>query len=99
MGNDQSRGTTSKPEDVVKPLDYYELLQIDEDATFDDIKVSPGPLSQCLQLTVKRAYRKLAVSSVMVTIAHNSLSITQTRIHIVSRRQLSSLPISSKRTR
>lgn len=38
MGNDQSRQTAGQ--DLAnRPLDYYELLQIDEEATFDEIKV------------------------------------------------------------
>jgi DnaJ family protein A protein 5 len=40
MGNDQSRGSSSKVEEPTKPLDYYVLLQIDEDATFEEIKAS-----------------------------------------------------------
>jgi hypothetical protein len=40
MGNDQSRGTSSQTTEVPKVLNYYELLQIDEEATFDEIKVS-----------------------------------------------------------
>jgi hypothetical protein len=61
MGNDQSRGASSKSEEADKPLDYYALLQIDEDATFDEIKVS-NYLSLGRQLIFERAYRKLAVS-------------------------------------
>jgi hypothetical protein len=40
MGNDQSRGTSSQAEVAEKPLNYYQLLQIDEEAEFDEIKVS-----------------------------------------------------------
>jgi DnaJ family protein A protein 5 len=48
MGNDQSRSTSGQDHNAAatKPLDYYELLEIDEEATFDDIK---------------RAYRRLAL--------------------------------------
>lgn len=48
MGNDQSRSSSGGAKDAAttKPLDYYELLEIDEEATFDDIK---------------RSYRRLAL--------------------------------------
>lgn len=48
MGNDQSRssGGAGNAAAATKPLDYYELLEIDEEAEFDDIK---------------RAYRRLAL--------------------------------------
>lgn len=36
MGNDQSRSTEAEGE--ARPPDYYELLQITEDATDDEIK-------------------------------------------------------------
>lgn len=44
MGNEQSQ---SDQQQADKPIDYYELLQISEEASGDEIK---------------RAYRKLAVS-------------------------------------
>jgi hypothetical protein len=40
MGNDQSRGGSSEQQEAPKVLNYYELLQIDEEATFDEIKVN-----------------------------------------------------------
>lgn len=40
MGNDQSRGNSGQAQIPEKSLNYYELLQIDEEADFDDIKVS-----------------------------------------------------------
>lgn len=40
MGNDQSRSSGGAHAEQLKPLDYYELLQVDEEATFDEIKVS-----------------------------------------------------------
>lgn len=39
MGNDQSR-TTDSSNDEARPPDYYELLQVDQDATDDEIKAS-----------------------------------------------------------
>ena len=48
MGNDQSRSSSGGGSNAAatKPLDYYELLEINEEAEFDDIK---------------RAYRRLAL--------------------------------------
>jgi len=40
MGNDQSRGSSNQAQVAEKTLNYYELLQIDEEAEFDEIKVS-----------------------------------------------------------
>jgi hypothetical protein len=40
MGNDQSRGGSNEQQEAPKVLNYYELLQIDEEATFDEIKVN-----------------------------------------------------------
>ena len=37
MGSDQSRASGSTPAD--RPVDYYELLQVAEDATSEEIKV------------------------------------------------------------
>jgi hypothetical protein len=45
MGNDQSRGSSTRPDEPIQQLDYYQLLQIDEDATFDEIKASDGSCS------------------------------------------------------
>ena len=39
MGSDQSR-TTDPSNDDGRPPDYYELLQVDQDATDDEIKAS-----------------------------------------------------------
>lgn len=39
MGSDQSR-TAGDKEEVEGPLDYYELLQVDVEATPEEIKVS-----------------------------------------------------------
>lgn len=43
MGNDQSQASNQEP---LKSLDYYELLQVSDEATGDEIK---------------KAYRRLAV--------------------------------------
>lgn len=41
MGNDQSRTSSGDGKQVdEKPPDYYELLQVDEEAGYDEIKVS-----------------------------------------------------------
>ncbi len=40
MGNDQSRSQGDR-EEVEGPIDYYELLQVDIEATADEIKVRP----------------------------------------------------------
>lgn len=47
MGNDQSRGSSTKPEESVGQSNYYQLLDIDEDATFDEIKASSGLMHVC----------------------------------------------------
>jgi hypothetical protein len=52
MGNDQSRGSSSQAQVAEKTLNYYELLQIDEDAEFDEIKVSVTDPCQGFSLTV-----------------------------------------------
>jgi DnaJ family protein A protein 5 len=40
MGNDQSRSAGSQDQAAEeRPPDYYQLLQVDEDAGFDEIKV------------------------------------------------------------
>jgi hypothetical protein len=46
MGNDQSRGSSSQVQVTEKSLNYYELLQIDEEAEFDEIKVSVASTHQ-----------------------------------------------------
>lgn len=41
MGNDQSRTPSGDGKQVEeKPPDYYELLQVDEEAGYDEIKVT-----------------------------------------------------------
>jgi hypothetical protein len=52
MGNDQSRGSSSQAQVAEKTLNYYELLQIDEEAEFDEIKVSLAYTCQEFSLTV-----------------------------------------------
>jgi hypothetical protein len=52
MGNDQSRGSSSQAQVADKTLNYYELLQIDEEAEFDEIKVSVAYICQESMLTV-----------------------------------------------
>lgn len=67
MGNDQSRHSANgNGEGVVKSLDYYELLQVDEEATFDEIKVNTMPRSASLHGhpadgISQRSYRRLAL--------------------------------------
>jgi len=39
MGNDQSRGSSGQADTEIKAVNYYELLQIDQEAEFDEIKV------------------------------------------------------------
>jgi DnaJ family protein A protein 5 len=39
MGNDHSRGSAGGAAADDRPPDYYELLQIDEEATGEEIKV------------------------------------------------------------
>ena len=52
MGNDQSRGSSSQAQVAEKTLNYYELLQIDEEAEFNEIKVSVAHNCQRYSLTV-----------------------------------------------
>jgi len=40
MGNDQSRTSGDQTGTDGRPPDYYQLLQVDEDATGEEIKVS-----------------------------------------------------------
>lgn len=54
MGSDQSRSSRDSPDDqVARPPNYYEHLQVSEDATGDEIKVGngqaeAGPILTCL---------------------------------------------------
>lgn len=41
MGNDQSRSAKGGEEANDGPIDYYELLKVDVEATPDEIKVRP----------------------------------------------------------
>lgn len=52
MGNDQSRGSSSQSQVVEKTVNYYQLLQVDEEAEFDEIKVSVAHACQESSLTV-----------------------------------------------
>lgn len=40
MGNDQSRSAGNDQSAEDKPPDYYQLLQVDEEASYEEIKVS-----------------------------------------------------------
>ena len=66
MGSDQSR-TANTAGTESGPPDYYELLQISEDATADEIKVGKLCIVEVdLSLTKsQRSYRKLAVCPVV----------------------------------
>jgi len=44
MGNDQSR-TKDASGETAGPIDYYELLQVDEEATYDEIKAGPATMN------------------------------------------------------
>jgi len=51
MGNDQSRGSSTQAQVAEKTPNYYQLLQIDEEAEFDEIKVSVAYTCQEFTLT------------------------------------------------
>jgi hypothetical protein len=53
MGNDQSRTSGSGGDVPAGPIDYYELLQIDEEATYDEIKVSGERVGELSGLEVE----------------------------------------------
>ena len=80
MGNDQSKSADAE---IGKPLDYYELLQVSEDASGDEIK---------------KAYRRLAVGGLLGFTDH-SLRTIQTRIRIGSKRRPNCFRTCNKRTR
>jgi len=69
MGSDHSRSTGGQSVEVGRP-DYYHSLQVNEDATDDELKVRQlePPKNQTNFLvsltngTLQRAYRKLAVA-------------------------------------
>ncbi len=94
MGNDQSRSSTTAQSAEERPPDYYELLQISEDAADDEIRVSLfDPFSSQDQLMAsQRSYRKLAVRVSFILIAQGthrkpfSWSITPTRIPTESKK-------------
>lgn len=109
MGNDQSRSSSAGQDQDTqeKPPDYYQLLQIDEDATDDEIKVSDGVelhLASISNVQSQRSYRKLAVSSIArhsggAPAQPRSCSTIRTRTPIGSKRQLKSLQTFSRHTR
>ena len=63
MGNDQSRPSATEGKETARPPDYYQLLEVSEDATSDEIKVRnlPVPHTAYRLTLVQRSYRKLAV--------------------------------------
>ena len=59
MGQDQSTASGQRGSDDARPPDFYELLEVTEEATADEIKVRVPSGGADFQ----KSYRRLAVSS------------------------------------
>jgi hypothetical protein len=53
MGNDQSRAHGQQEQQQVKPPNYYELLEVEEEATEDEIKVCDVQVCHSLRLNAE----------------------------------------------